>query len=304
MTASRAAVSTANKVLGSAKLPDFARILPPDAVFASAQKSGFLKCNRVEATTVLSKIWKTTQLNLQMTYAMQQQQAASVANICAAHNFPPSNFTSLALLLQQSSPAAIKSPLPNDLLSLAELLNDPPAILKSAKSKISSSRSIPLLESTQIWKKLLYLANTSNIPEAHELIAETYQNAKSIQKAQEHWTKAADAGSGKACLVMGRQAMIIGKNDVAIQAFERAKELGEAEAYYELGILQMKDGEDKNDKTEKTEAEYNLSVAAASGISRAAVMLAELYKSRNDLIMSAQWENLAKEMKAIERDGP
>ncbi|EGX51835.1 hypothetical protein AOL_s00043g569 [Orbilia oligospora ATCC 24927] len=300
MTASRIAVSTANKILGSAKLPDFSRILPPDAVFASAQKSGFLKCNRVEATTVLSAIWQTTQQSMQGNYALQQQQAASVANICAAHNFSPSNFTSLALLLQQSPPTANTKSLPTDLLSLAELLNDPPAILKSAKSKISSSRSIPLLESTQIWKKLLYLANTSNIPEAHELIAETYQNAKSIQKAQEYWTKAAEAGSGKACLVMGRQAIVIGKKDVAVHAFERAKELGEAEAYYELGILQIKDGDDGDNKARKGEAEYNLSVAAASGIVRAAVKLAELCKSRNDLVMAEQWENVASEMKAIE----
>ncbi|RVD85720.1 uncharacterized protein DFL_004031 [Arthrobotrys flagrans] len=300
MTASRAAVSSAYKFLGSTKPPDFARILPPDAVFASAQKSGFLKCNKVEATTVLSAIWKTTQQDMQGNNAlqMQQQQAVSVANICKAHNFSPSNFTSLALILQQSQNTTNNTPLQTDLLTLAELLNDPPAILKSAKSKISTIRSIPLLETTRIWKKLLYLANTTNIPEAHELIAETYQNAKSIQKAQEYWTKAAEAGSGKACLVMGRQAVVMGKRDVAVQAFERAKEFGEAEAYYELGVLQIKDGGGKVGRGE--EAEYNLSVAAASGIIRAAVKLAEMYKARNDLIMGGQWEEVANEMKAIE----
>ncbi|KAK6348324.1 hypothetical protein TWF718_006125 [Orbilia javanica] len=296
MTIPRAAVSSAYRILGgSSKLPDFTRVLPPDAVFASAQKSGFLKCNRVEATTVLSAIWKTTQQSIQGNNVLQQQQqAASVEKICAAHNFAPSNFTSLALILQQTPATTNTTTLTTDLLTLAELLNDPPAILRSAKSKISTTRSLPLLESTLIWKKLIHLANTSNVPEAHELIAETYQNAKSIQKAQEYWTKAAEAGSGKACLVMARQAIVLGKRDVAVQAFERAKELGEAEAYYELGVLQMKDGNGDMAK----EAEHNLSVAAASGVIRAAVRLAEVYKSRNDLVMSEQWEEVANEMKA------
>ncbi|KAK6501664.1 hypothetical protein TWF481_009493 [Arthrobotrys musiformis] len=288
MTASQ----TASKILSSAKLPDFARMLPSEAVFASARKSGFLKCNRTEATTVLSEIWKTTQGNSALLH--QQQQAAPVANICAAHNFPPSNFTSLALLLQQT-------PLQTDLLAIAELLNDPPAILKSAKSKISSSRSIQLLESSQIFKKLVWLANVGKVPEAYELLAETYQAANS-HKAQDYWTKAAEAGSGKACLVMGRQAVAMKKTDVAVAAFKQAMELGEAEAFYELGVLQIKQS-NNSEKVESElakEGEYNLSVAAASGIIRAAVKLAEIYKTRNDLNLSEQWVNVAYEMKAVE----
>ncbi|KAK6519669.1 hypothetical protein TWF281_003490 [Arthrobotrys megalospora] len=298
MTASRAVLSQAHKFLASAKLPDLDRILPPEAVFASAKKSGFLKCNRVEAKTVLAEIWKTTQ-HMQGNSALQQQQTALVANICTAHKFAPSNFTSLALLLQ---PTPNSTQITTDLLNLAESLNDPSAILKSAKSKITSSRSLILIESSPIWKKLKSLANQQNIPEAYELLAETYQNAKMPPQAQEYWTKAAAAGSGKACLIMGRQAAIIGKSDIAVEAFKQAAELGEAEAYYELGILQLNKGNkaESSVKEEEEEAEHNLSVAAASGIVRAAVKLAELYKSRNDLVMSEQWGNVANEMKTLE----
>ncbi|KAK6358388.1 hypothetical protein TWF730_007725 [Orbilia blumenaviensis] len=288
------------------QLPDFARILPPDAVFASAQKSGFLKCNRAQATKVLTEVWETTR-STTITSSTQDSafSAAGVAKICAAHNFPPSNFTSLALLLQPpassrtTSPAATTTNLSSILLSLATSLNDPAAILKSARSKITSSRSLILIESSPIWKKLHKLAQEQDVPEAYELMAETYQNAKVMGQAQEYWTRAAAAGSGRACLVMGRQAVLVGKREVAVQAFKQAAELGEAEAYYELGALQLSGGV-KVAPERNEEAEYNLSVAAASGVTRAAVKLAELYKSRNDLAMSEQWSEVASEMKAIE----
>lgn len=46
--------------LGSPTPPDFTAILPPKTVFDSAYSTGHLKCNRAEATAVLSEIWRAT----------------------------------------------------------------------------------------------------------------------------------------------------------------------------------------------------------------------------------------------------
>ncbi|KAF3906585.1 hypothetical protein ABW20_dc0108407 [Dactylellina cionopaga] len=286
MTAARVASSASvHRFLTSPKLPDFARILPPESIFASARKSGFLKCNKAEATTVLSAIWKETHV---LHHGDTKARTVAVSEICKFHAFPPSNFTSLALLLQ-SSPLA--TGVTTDLLQLAESLNDPPAVLKSARSKVTSSRSITILESTPIWRKLSNLAAEQQVPEAYELMAETYEGVGNRTQALHYWTKAAEVGSGTGCLMIGRRAARGGKTDVAIEWFKKAAELNEAEGYYELGVLQS----DING----AEAEHNLLAAAASGVNHAAAKLEQLYKSRNDDVMSEQWRLVAQETENV-----
>ncbi|KAF3938322.1 hypothetical protein ABW19_dt0209323 [Dactylella cylindrospora] len=296
MAAARAAggaASSAFKILNASKLPDFARLLPSDAAFRSAQKSTFLKCNKAEATTVLSIIWRTTR---------EQGKEEDRIKAVEEHNFPISNLTSLALLIGATSPSQSQSPSPSsianlrtDLLTLAESLNEPAAILRAARSKISSSRSILILENTAIWKKLLHLARVDKIPEAWDLIADTLKIQGERKKAHEAWIQGAETGSGRAYLELGKAAVNQKEGDVAVEYFRKAGELGQAAGYYELGLLlEKEDGE-------QAEAEHSFLVAAASGYQKAAERLARFYKVGGDELRGGEWEEVAKEM-AIAND--
>ncbi|KAK6543876.1 hypothetical protein TWF694_000598 [Orbilia ellipsospora] len=289
MAARRAAATSISKptlkFLNSSKPPDFTRILPPAAVFASARKSGFISCNKAQATVVLSEIWQAFQ---SMHNAGQQARVSAFSKICQTHNFPPSNLTSLATLVTQSPNTTIVS---TDLLAIAESLNDPAAILKSARKSLSTVRTAITLPASPAFHRLTTLATTEKIPEAYELIAETYDRLKSYAQGQDNWLKAAQLGSAKGCLMVGKYAAGKGKRDVALEWLKKAAEGQEAEAFYELGCLQLEEDE--------KEAEYNLSVAAGEGIVAAAEKLERLYKARKTERMREHWEEAAVEMKKV-----
>ncbi|KAF3915426.1 hypothetical protein AA313_de0209492 [Arthrobotrys entomopaga] len=287
----RAAATTISKstlkFLNSPKLPDFTRILPPDAVFASARKSGFIKCNKTQATLVLSEIWRASQ---SVHNAGHHARTSAFSKICQTHNFPPSNLTSLATLLLQSPQTTQIS---TDLLTIAESLHDPAAILKSSRQSLSAIRTAITLPVSPAFHKLQTLAITQRIPEAYELIAETYDRLKSYAQGQDNWIKAAELGSARGYLMLGKYAARNGKREMAVEWLKKAVEGEEAEAFYELGCLQLEEGE------EEKEAEYNLSVAAASGVVPAAEKLERLYRARKDERMCERWGEVVVEMKRV-----
>ncbi|EPS38170.1 hypothetical protein H072_7933 [Dactylellina haptotyla CBS 200.50] len=286
----RVATSAAHKFLSSSKLPDFARILPSDAAFTSAVNNGFIKCNKEETTAVLKAVWHTTH---NIHHAGDKARVSALSDICKSHNFLPSNFTALATLLQQ---VPNTSTVRTDLLSIAESLNDPGAILKSASSILPVIRSTLVLEASHTWRKLAALAADHKVPEAYEQMAETCERLKNLTQAQHYWNKAAELDSGKACLMLGRYALKNGRVELAMEWFAKGADRDEAEAYYELGVLQMEQGKDKED------AEHNLLVAAASGVGPAAAKLEQLYKARNETAKGARWGELAGEMEKVSKN--
>ncbi|KAJ6263264.1 hypothetical protein Dda_1825 [Drechslerella dactyloides] len=291
--------------LGSPTLPDLAAILPPKPVFSSAQSTGYLKCNRAEATAVLTEIWRATRgVQLDSDAIM----TAAVSRVCKAQNFDPANFAPLASLHKSTHPSSqTTTTISRNLLHLGVLLDDPAAIIADATRSLAAARSLPQLASLPAWRKLTALASASNAAEAHELLAKAYTQFKDPARAAVAWRKAADAGSGLACSVLGAEAFMTNdtntanskdredKSALAISWYGKAAERGEVDAYLRLGELLM--------ATDPAEAEHNLLVAAASGSFLAVGKLEELYRSRGDSysLMADSWKELAEAIEAEDR---
>ncbi|KAK6341222.1 hypothetical protein TWF696_008308 [Orbilia brochopaga] len=289
--------------LGSPTPPDFTAILPPKPVFSSAQSTGYLKCNRAEATTVLTEIWRATRgIQLDSDPIM----TTAVSRVCKAHNFDPSNFALLASLHKSTGPPTqTTTTVTRTLLRLGVLLDDPAAIIAEAKRSLASARSLPQLTTLPAWRKLTALASASNAAEAHELLAKAYTQFKDPPRAHAAWLKAAEAGSGLVCSVLGAEAFMAsadgsssksggeGPEAAAISWYKKAAERGEVDAYLRLGELLM--------DTDPAEAEHNLLTAAASGSFLAIGKLEELYKSRGDESMANAWKEVAEAIEEEDR---
>lgn len=226
-----------------------------------------------------------------------------------ARNFDASNFARLASLhktVAQNTPS-YNPIIPRTLLRLGVLLDDPSAIIADAKRTLASTRTLEQLTPTPAWRKLTTLASTNNAAEAHELIATAYTQFKDAHRARTAWLKAAEAGSGLACSVLGGDAFMTPQNPhptaakedpkvKAIEWYKKAAERGEIDGYLRLGELLL--------DSEPAETEHSLLVAAASGSFLAAGKLEELYRSRGDQLMADSWKEVVETIAAEEVEAP